>query len=69
MRVLSDLSNSPRRPSDELNGGLMKVDRGVIGIERRILSALVRSFGIARDAACAPPPFIDRPSSVIKEVV
>jgi len=26
-------------------------------------------LGIARDAACAPSPFIDRPSSVIKEVV
>jgi len=47
----------------------MKVDRGIIGVERRILSALVRFFGIARDAACAPSPFIDRPSSVIKEVV
>ena len=69
MRVLSDLSNSPRRPSDELNGGLMTVGRGVIGVQRRILSALVRFLGIARDAACAPSPFIDRPSSVIKEVV
>jgi len=47
----------------------MKVDRGIIGVERRILSALVRFLGIARDAACAPSPFIDRPSSVIKEVV
>jgi len=46
----------------------MKVDRGVIGVEPRILMALVRYFGIARDADCTAPPFIGRPSGVIKEM-
>ena len=38
-------------------------------LRRGILLALVRSFGIARAAACVPPPFLDHPSSAIKEVV